>query len=122
MRDPDYGRITQSQTDWFTRSSRALRDARDKDFNGSRPHLSLDFMHIPLPEYAEGNLIIRGGSCGEPVVGTAISNHHSCYMEALKGTGNWVQSDTGQDVGMTSIVDALYIVCVCPGFPALDAP
>src|ERR1700709_63151 len=58
VQDPDYDPIKQSQIDWFTRTSQALRrDCCDKDNN----HLSLAFMHIPIPEYADSNLIVRGG-------------------------------------------------------------
>src|ERR1700760_2713422 len=48
---PGYEWINQSQIDWFTATSQALRKEREKDENPNRFHLSLAFQHIPLPEY-----------------------------------------------------------------------
>lgn len=74
VKDPDYDWIKQSQIDWFTCTSQALRKARE-DKGRHRPHLSLAFMHIPLPEYADSDLILKGGRRGEPTEGPSFNSH-----------------------------------------------
>ena len=74
VQDPDYDWIKQSQIDWFICTSQALRRAREKDKSHNRLHLSLAFMHIPLPEYAESELILRGGHRREPTEGPSFNS------------------------------------------------
>ena len=54
--NPDYDPIKQSQIDWFTNTSQAQRSAREKDDTNNRFHLSLAFLHIPLPEFGDRHL------------------------------------------------------------------
>lgn len=74
VQDPDYDWIKQSQINWFTCSSQALRRAREKDDSHKRFHVSLVFMHIPLPEYADSELILRGGHRREPTEGPSFNS------------------------------------------------
>ncbi|ROV98247.1 hypothetical protein VSDG_04517 [Cytospora chrysosperma] len=55
VRDPDCDWIKQNQIDWLTSISQALRKAReanceDRGVISKHSHLSLAFLHIPLPE------------------------------------------------------------------------
>lgn len=77
VRDPDYDYIKQTQIDWFVRTSQGPREARkgEGDEVRSRAQLSLVFMHIPLPEYADTSLSITGGSRGEPTEGPSYNSH-----------------------------------------------
>lgn len=77
VQDPDYDPIKQSQIDWFTSTSRALRHDRGEEDN---THLSLAFMHIPVPEYADNDLILRGGKRREPTEGPSFNTH---FYDAL---------------------------------------
>lgn len=74
VKDPDYDPIKQSQIDWFARTSQSLRKAREED-DHNRIHLSLAFMHIPLPEYGHDDLIIKGGRRREPTEGPSLNTH-----------------------------------------------
>ena len=84
FKDPDYDSIKQSQIDWFTCTSQALRKAREKNESGNGLHLSLAFMHIPLPEYADSNIIIKGGHRREPTEGPSFNSH---FYNALAKEG-----------------------------------
>lgn len=85
VKDLGYQWITQSQIDWFTSTSKALRKAREEeDATIKRPHLSLAFMHIPLPEYADSGLVIRGGHRREPTEGPSFNSH---FYDALADEG-----------------------------------
>ena len=85
IHNPDYDPIKQSQIDWFTITSQALRKARDKDDNNNgRFHLSLAFLHIPIPEYGDCTLIIRGGHRREPTEGPSFNSH---FYDALANEG-----------------------------------
>lgn len=89
VKNPDYDWIKQSQIDWFTSTSQALRKAREANHEdeGDIPkhyHLSLAFMHIPLPEYADSHLIIRGGRRREPTEGPSFNSH---FYRALSREG-----------------------------------
>ncbi|KAL8789422.1 MAG: hypothetical protein Q9213_001179 [Squamulea squamosa] len=75
VKDPDYDWIKQSQIDWFTHASQALRRARNSEDNHNHSHVSLAFMHIPLPEYAASDLIIKGGHRREPTEGPSFNSH-----------------------------------------------
>lgn len=85
VRNPDYDWIKQSQIDWFTSTSQALRKARQEHNGHDRfPHLSLAFMHIPLPEYADSNLIVTGGHRREPTEAPSFNSH---FYNALAKEG-----------------------------------
>lgn len=84
VHDPDYDPIEQSQIIWFTDTSQALRKVREKDDNCMRPHSSLAFFHIPLPEYAASDLIIKGGQRREPTEGPSVNTH---FYDALAKEG-----------------------------------
>ncbi len=83
IRNPDYEPIKQSQIDWFRDTVEAQQSARDKDDNDNHFHLSLAFLHIPVPEFGDGNLIIRGGHRGEPSETPSINSHF--YDALVKG-------------------------------------
>lgn len=81
IRNPDYEPIKQSQIDWFTFTSQGLRqDRAEKDDT----HLSLAFMHIPIPEYADSDLIVRCGKRREPTEGPSVNSH---FYDALAQQG-----------------------------------
>ncbi|KAI0382225.1 Metallo-dependent phosphatase-like protein [Hypomontagnella monticulosa] len=84
VKDPDYDWIKQSQIEWFTYSSRMLRRAREKDGNYNYPHVSLAFMHIPIPEYGDSDLTIKAGQRGEPTEGPSFNSH---FYDALVREG-----------------------------------
>lgn len=74
VKEPDYEWIKQSQIDWFLCTSQELRRARE----GRQPqesHSSLAFIHIPLPEYAERDLVIGAGRRREPTEGPSFNSH-----------------------------------------------
>lgn len=75
VQDPDYDYIKQSQSDWFTNTSQALQKARENSDSHNQFHLSLAFMHIPLPEYADPKLIVKGGHRREPTEGPSFNSH-----------------------------------------------
>lgn len=83
IHNPDYDPIKQSQIDWFTNTSQAQRKAREKDDHGNRFHLSLAFLHIPLPEFGDPHLIIRNGHRREPTEGPSFNSHF--YDALVKG-------------------------------------
>lgn len=75
VQNPDYGWIKQSQMDWFTDTAQSLRKAREEQDGHDRfAHLSLAFMHIPLPEFAQSNLVITGGDRREPTEGPSFNS------------------------------------------------
>jgi hypothetical protein len=79
VKDPDYGWITQRQIDWFQNTSQELRKERE-ELHPQYPHMSLAFMHIPLPEYADSSLVIRAGRRREPTEGPSFNSH---FYDAL---------------------------------------
>ncbi|KAI1279499.1 Metallo-dependent phosphatase-like protein [Xylaria sp. FL0933] len=86
VKDPDYEPISKSQIDWFKNTSRELRKDRESslDSNDSLSHLSLAFMHIPIPEYADDSLDIVGGQQREPTEGPSFNSH---FYDALVEEG-----------------------------------
>lgn len=82
---PDYDAFKQSQIDWFTNTSRAQRRrAREEDDDNDRVHLSLAFLHIPLPEFGDPRLSIRNGHRREPTEGPSRNSH---FYDALAREG-----------------------------------
>jgi hypothetical protein len=74
MKKPDYDPIKQSQINWFKTTSRALREERKKSLQKGF-HASLTFQHIPLPEFGDPTLLLRGGHRGEPTEGPSENTH-----------------------------------------------
>jgi hypothetical protein len=83
IHNPDYEPIKKSQIDWFVSASQAQRSARQKD-NDAHIHLSLVFLHIPLPEFRDHNLSIRNGHRGEPTECASVNSH---FYDALVKEG-----------------------------------
>lgn len=79
-----YEPIKQSQIDWFVSASQAQRNAREKNDNGNRFHLSLAFLHIPLPEFEDRHLSIRSGHRREPTESPSFNSH---FYDALAKEG-----------------------------------
>jgi hypothetical protein len=80
--NPDYEAIQPSQIDWFTNTSQTLREEREKNISQEKgehhdhSHTSLVFFHIPIPEFADDNRIIKvGGQRREPTEGPSINTH-----------------------------------------------
>ncbi|KIW20354.1 hypothetical protein PV08_00929 [Exophiala spinifera] len=80
---PDYHPITESQIDWFTNVSQARRRDREENTN-SLYHLSLAFLHIPVPEFGDPRLNIRNGHRREPTEGPSFNSH---FYDALVKEG-----------------------------------
>lgn len=83
IRNPDYDPIKQSQIDWFTDTAQAQRSVREKDNTDHRLHLSLAFLHIPLPEFGDRHLSIRNGYRREPSESPSFNSHF--YDALVKG-------------------------------------
>lgn len=80
----DYSHIEQNQIDWFVHTSQALRRAHE-DNNYEHPvHLSLAFLHIPLPEFGDRHLRIYSGRRREPTEGPRFNSH---FYDALAKEG-----------------------------------
>lgn len=81
---PDYNCIKQSQIDWFRKTSQARRTERAAHDASNDHHISLVFMHIPVPEYGDPDLAIVGGKRGEPTEAPSINSH---FYDALVDEG-----------------------------------
>lgn len=79
-RNPDYDPIKQSQIKWFTDTAQAQRSMREKNSHDDRVHLSLAFLHIPLPEFGSHHLEVRNGSRREPSECPSVNSH---FYDAL---------------------------------------
>jgi hypothetical protein len=84
VREPDYDPIKQSQIDWFTKTSKAQRSAREVSEDNFGFHLSLVFLHIPLPEYRDCQLRIHSGHRREPSESPSFNSH---FYDALVQEG-----------------------------------
>jgi hypothetical protein len=85
--NPDYEAIQPTQIDWFTNTSQILRKERETNISREKgeyhdyPHTSLVFFHIPIPEFADDNRMIKvGGERREPTEGPSINTH---FYDAL---------------------------------------
>lgn len=91
IKDPDYDPIKQGQIDRFTHISQSLRQTREDYTKGGgdrhvdgHTHLSLVFLHIPLPEYEDDNLVLAGGHRREPTERPSFNSH---LYDALSSEG-----------------------------------
>jgi 3',5'-cyclic AMP phosphodiesterase CpdA len=84
IKNPDYDPIKESQIQWFKETSQALREERQKDRTEGRFHVSLAFLHIPLPEFGDDDLEIRNGRRREPTEGPSNNTH---FYDALVEEG-----------------------------------
>jgi hypothetical protein len=80
----DYDHIDQTQINWFIETSQTLRSVCEEGNEAKRFCPSLAFFHIPLPEFGNSNLCIRGGSRGEPTEGPRFNSH---LYEAFRQEG-----------------------------------
>lgn len=76
-----YDWLKDSQIEWFKSTSEGLKQAHKKY---SHIHLDLAFIHIPLPEYKEKDLIVKGGAWKE---GVTAPNFNSHFYDALVDAG-----------------------------------
>ncbi|KAF4955045.1 hypothetical protein FSARC_11952 [Fusarium sarcochroum] len=72
---PGYDSISQNQIKWFTDTSQAKRLARETGENDNEFHISLAFLHIPLPEFSDCRLRIHSGQREEPTEGPSLNTH-----------------------------------------------
>lgn len=82
-RNPDYDPIKQSQIDWFTDTAQAQQSMRKHDNNAHPFHLSLAFLHIPLPEFGDRQLKIHNGHRREPTESPSFNSR--LYNALVKG-------------------------------------
>ncbi|KAI0426057.1 Metallo-dependent phosphatase-like protein [Xylaria sp. FL1042] len=77
VKDPDYEPISKSQIEWLKNTSQELGEEHRSNLGGndSLSHISLAFMHIPFPEYADDSLNIIGGQRREPTEGPSFNSH-----------------------------------------------
>lgn len=80
----DYDSIKKSQIDWFTNISQAQRSAREKNKHDNHFHLSLVFLHIPLPEFGDRHIKIYNGHRREPTESPSFNSH---FYDALVKKG-----------------------------------
>ncbi|KAH7088034.1 Metallo-dependent phosphatase-like protein [Paraphoma chrysanthemicola] len=80
VHDPDYDPIKPSQIEWFKRTAQNLRRSRKNECF----HASMAFLHIPLPEFGNEDLILSTGQRREPTEGPSINTH---FYDALAEEG-----------------------------------
>ena len=80
--NPDYDPIKQSQIEWFLKASRARQNVFDNSHNHF--HMSIVFLHIPLPEFGDCHLSIRNGRRREPTESPSFNSH---FYDALVSRG-----------------------------------
>lgn len=71
----EYDYIKQSQIDWFTEACQMQQGMPQESKNSSHFHLSLAFLHIPLPEFGDRNIQIYKGHRREPTEGPIFNSH-----------------------------------------------
>ncbi|KAK3075900.1 hypothetical protein LTR53_000329 [Teratosphaeriaceae sp. CCFEE 6253] len=76
-----YDWLKPSQISWFETTAAGLRKAHAKY---SHIHLDMAFIHIPLPEYAEDGLVVKGGDWREGVTAPKFNSH---FYDALSDAG-----------------------------------
>ncbi|KAK1020073.1 hypothetical protein LTS16_027118, partial [Friedmanniomyces endolithicus] len=76
-----YDWLEPSQISWFTSTAQGLRKQHAKY---SHFHLDMAFIHIPLPEYAEEGLVVKGGEWREGVTAPKFNSH---FYDALADEG-----------------------------------
>ncbi|KAK0252519.1 hypothetical protein LTR91_004924 [Friedmanniomyces endolithicus] len=76
-----YDWLKPSQISWFTSTAQGLRKQHSKY---SHFHLDMAFIHIPLPEYAEKGLVVKGGEWRE---GVTAPKFNSGFYDALADEG-----------------------------------
>ncbi|KAJ4353616.1 uncharacterized protein N0V89_005346 [Didymosphaeria variabile] len=73
---PDYEAIQPSQIEWFRHISRESKEKQDTDSHRHHSYKSLVFIHIPFPEFADDDkLLRRGGQRREPTEGPSFNTH-----------------------------------------------
>lgn len=75
-----YDWIKQNQIDWFKKTAQSLKQAH-KQY--THVHMDLAFIHIPLPEYRDQELAIKG----EWREGVTAPNFNSGFRDALVDQG-----------------------------------
>lgn len=75
-----YDWIKENQIDWFRKACQELKRKHTRD----REHLGLAFIHIPVPEYDDPDLIIVGGQKREEVMSPQYNSH---FYDALVAEG-----------------------------------
>ncbi|QIW96840.1 hypothetical protein AMS68_002358 [Peltaster fructicola] len=78
---PGYDWIKPQQIDWFNATAESLKKSHNKY---SHIHLDMAFIHIPLPEYAEADLLLAGGKRLESVTAPGFNTH---FYDILSAAG-----------------------------------
>lgn len=76
-----YDWLKPSQIDWFRSTAQGLKKAHAKY---SHIHMDMAFIHIPLPEYADKGLVVKGGQWKEGVTAPGYNSH---FYDALVEAG-----------------------------------
>ena len=78
-----YDWLKQSQIDWFRSTADSLKQSKEHA-RYTHIHMDMAFIHIPLPEYAEKNLVVKGGAWKEGVTAPGFNSH---FYDALVEEG-----------------------------------
>jgi hypothetical protein len=78
---PGYGWVKEDQIEWFKTTSKQMKQ---KHSTYAKIHMSMAFVHIPLPEYADKLNEIRGGEWRE---GVTAPKYNSGFKRALVEEG-----------------------------------